>query len=155
MAVSTLTALPNSERPLGLVGSGGECIIQFLTCRINYADVAAAGTFKIFDLPAKSAVLFAWFIVETTFTGSSMTMEVESSDTNATYISATDGTVTTMVAGNVHKSVSAAGASALNDEQGHADEYDLAARTINFVSGGGTAWTAGIGTLIIGFVTLP
>ena len=150
MAVSTLA---NSTRPLGLVGSGGECIIQFLTARIDYRDVATAAAYNIFDLPAKSAVLFCWFIVETTWTGLT-SLAFDESSGSGTFITATDAAQANLSAGTVLKGTASDGTqSILATSVGHDDEYDTSARTVDLTSVG-TA-TAGVGTLIVGFVTLP
>lgn len=153
MAVSTLTALPNSTRPLGLVGSGGECIVQFLTARIDYADVATAATYNIFDLPAKSAVLFCWFVVETAWTVGTSIL-IDESTGAGTYITATQGAAANLSLGSVIKGHTySAGLSILGTDVGDDAEYDLVARTVDLTTVG--TWSTGVGTLIIGFVTLP
>lgn len=148
----SLTAMTNGQRPLGLRSSLSNPR-NVAAALINYADVIDAGTYNIFDLPARSFVVDCWFVVETLWvTGDSATMKIDESSGNGTYITATEGTAANMTKGSVIKGINST--SVLGTTAGDDAEYDVAARTVDFVTETGS-WTAGVGVLIIEYFTLP
>ena len=152
--MNALTALPNSKRPLGLISMDNPPF-NFLSARINYADVAThTTTYNIFDLPARSFVVFAWLVVETLFVGATATVLIDESTGSGSIFSATDTPVADLTAGSVIKAVCGDAVGVLNTVAGHDDEYDTAARTIDWTTGT-ASFTAGEGVLIVVFLTLP
>lgn len=148
----SLTAMTNGQRPLGLCSSLSNPR-NVAAALINYADVIDAGTYNIFDLPARSFVVDCWFVVETSWTsGGSATMQIDESSGSGTYLTTTEGTTTNMTAGTVLKGINST--SVLGTTAGHNDEYDVAARTVDFTTAT-ASWTAGVGVLIIEYFTLP
>lgn len=151
----SLTAMTNGQRPLGLSSSLSNPR-NVAAVLINYADVAALGTYNIFDLPARSFVVDSWFVVETEWdsAGDAGTILIDESSGSATYFTATEMVETNLTAGTVMKGRCADSTSILSDVIGNNDEYDVLARTVDFTTGG-EAFTAGVGVLIIEYFTLP
>lgn len=158
-----LTAFNYGKRPLGHGEGGGVGnAFQTLMCRIDYRDVieydggvSSDGVYQIFDLPAGGFVTRCYFVVETTWTGSSTTMVVqESTGANVVMIHATDGAVANMAEGVVFAAPSGDGSDVLSNVLTHADNFHTAARTIDFKTG--TAdWTAGVGVLLVEYGVIP
>ena len=147
----------NGKYPLGHGEGGGVGnAFQTIMARIDWRDVTATGTFTGPALPAGAFVVRCYFAVETTWTSDgSATMEIrESTGSNVSYISATDGVKANLTAGSVIGSPSGDGADILSNVASHNDAFDTAARTIDFVTGT-AAWTAGVGVLIVEYVIIP
>ena len=146
--------------PLGHGEGGGVGnAFQTVMARVDYRDVAAAATYNLIALPAGAFVTACYFVIETAWTGSSMTMQIEESGGSATYITSSIGAQGDMTEGSVIKGhtypTGGSGVSSLSTTLGDNDEFNTSSRTIDFVSGGGTAWTAGVGTLVVEYVIIP
>ena len=154
MATVDLLTNTNSKRPFGFAGHGADVPFVSQGARLDWNDVKSTGTKKIFILPAKSTVIFCWFIVETAFTsGGSATMEIVESSGVGVIIDKAEGPVADMSKGSVIKGVSADSTSAMGLSAGDDAEYDTSERTIDFDTGT-AAFTAGLGVLLATHVTL-
>ena len=152
-----LTALDSGSRPLGWGEGGAGNIFQTLVARIDWRDVlgfagggSSDGVYQIFDIPAGTFITRCYFVVETTWTsdGSATMAITESTGTNLTMITSTNGAKANLTAGTVINSPTGDGGDVLSNAATHADNFDTSVRTIDFTSG--TAdWTAGVGVLIV------